>query len=84
MESQRRYTEAELASVAVPTVAVYGSETRPRLRHIAEAVARFVPNGHVLMIDGADHDMLGTHPAEVAAAVMHAVRLSAGDGRPAT
>ena len=84
MESQRRYTEAEVASVAVPTVAVYGSETRARLRHIAEAVARFVPNGQVFVIDGANHDMLVTHPDQVAAANLHAIQLASEDGRRAT
>lgn len=78
MESQRRYIEAELASLTVPTVAVHGSQTRPRLRHIAEAVVRFVPNGQEFVIEDANHDMLVTHPGQVAAAIMHAVR-SAGE-----
>ena len=74
MEAQRHYRAEELAQLDVPTVVAYGSGTIPRLRHISEALARFIPGAELVPIPGADHDVLRTHPAAVAEVILRAVR----------
>ena len=74
MEANRRYHLDSLASVTVPTVVAHGSNTAARLRHVAEALARFLPKAELVAIAGADHDALNSHPAEVAEVIGRSVQ----------
>ncbi len=63
----RRYELAELQAIRVPTVVAYGSATTVELRSISEALAKLVPAATLHTIEGADHNVLLSHPDGVAA-----------------
>lgn len=77
MEADRRYAPAELDGLFVPTAIAHGSNTVPRLRHIAEALAGLIPSARLVTIDGADHEVLRTHPAGVAAIISSSIHSGA-------
>lgn len=55
--------------IAVPVLAMHGSEARAHHRRAAETIASQVERGEVASIDGAGHFGPNTHPDEVAAVV---------------
>lgn len=66
-----RLTPAEVAAVAAPVTVAAGTRTSPFVRAIAEALAA-ARGGEVVPIEGANHAMLTTHAAAVAALVERA------------
>lgn len=52
-----RVTPQLLAQIQTPTLALSGSESPPALREAAASAARALPNGRVLILPGATHDL---------------------------
>lgn len=70
-----RHSRASLAALAVPTVVAYGTASPAATRTIVEALAGALGSGRTVAVEGADHAMLLTHPAEVAQVIKrHAAR----------
>lgn len=65
----RYFSEAELASIKVPVVACYGTETAEVLRTCAATLAATLPDCELVAIEGADHYLASSHPARVAEVV---------------
>jgi pimeloyl-ACP methyl ester carboxylesterase len=59
--------------VPVPVVAGRGTRSGPHLQRAAEELAAAVPDGELVVIEGADHGAHLTHPAEFAAFARRAV-----------
>jgi pimeloyl-ACP methyl ester carboxylesterase len=47
-----------LANVGQPTLAIAGGASPPFLREVADALARSLPNGRSVTIEGATHDIV--------------------------
>ena len=56
----------EPASVAVPVVAARGTTSSSHHRRTAEDLARLVPDGELVEVEGAGHGVHLTHPAALA------------------
>jgi pimeloyl-ACP methyl ester carboxylesterase len=55
--SEGRLSPDLLAKVRKPTLAIAGSASPPFMRQIAETIARALPSGKSVIIDGATHDL---------------------------
>lgn len=58
-----------LADMAVPTLVLAGGLDREEYRVSGHYLERKMPNAHLVVIEGGEHNMQETHPAEVAAAI---------------
>lgn len=58
--------EGGLESLAMPVIVVYGTETLAEMPVICENIAARMPDVGVATVDGAEHNVLMTHPAQVA------------------
>ena len=61
-----RLTSALLASVAVPTLVVWGEESHPAVRRANDLLGRCIPGAARATIAGAAHFMIATHPGQCA------------------
>ena len=59
----------DLPTFPVPVIAGHGGESRPHHQESARTLAAGVPDGELVVIDGASHGAHLTHPAEFAALV---------------
>ncbi|MEO7460221.1 MAG: alpha/beta hydrolase [Acidimicrobiales bacterium] len=62
--------------VSVPVVAAHGSESSGHHRQTAVALADAVPNGELVVVDGASHGVHLTHPAALAMLARRALELA--------
>ena len=62
----RDYTVDELSSVGVPVLVVNGTQTVPPFTRVGEALARLLPDARRVLIEGAGHAALASHPAQIA------------------
>lgn len=58
-----------LESLAMPVIVVFGTNTAPDIPVICEAIAERMPDVGVASIEGAEHDVLTSHPAQLAGLV---------------
>ena len=61
-----RLTPALLATVATPTLVVWGQASHPAVRRTNELLGRHIPNAARTAINGASHFMIATHPQQFA------------------
>ena len=61
-----RLTPALLATVATPTLVVWGQASHPAVRRANELLGRHIPNAARAAINGASHFMIATHPQQFA------------------
>jgi pimeloyl-ACP methyl ester carboxylesterase len=74
-----RFTPAALASVAVPTLVVWGEASHPAVRRANDLLGRCIPGAVRATIEGAAHFMIATHPKQFADLVArHVGRSSLG------
>ena len=73
MESIRGHAPFDPAAVTVPVVAGCGSASEARHRESAERLAAAVPDGELVVIEGAGHGAHMSHPREFAALIRQAV-----------
>jgi pimeloyl-ACP methyl ester carboxylesterase len=66
MESIRGDAPFEPSAVGVPVVAGSGAVSEPRHRDSAARLAATVPDGELVVIDGAGHGAHMSHPREFA------------------
>ena len=67
-------TRLDLASVTVPVVAGFGSESPERFHLSAKAVAAGVPHGEVYEVQGSSHGVHLSHPSDFAGFVRAVLR----------
>ncbi len=70
-------TVEELHSISVPTLALYGENSRPFHRRMSEIVAKKVPAGRLQRLPGAGHMSPLTHPQLIAEALDAQIQSSA-------
>lgn len=58
-----------LADMTVPTLVLAGALDREEYTVSGQYLERKMPNAHLVVIEGGEHNMQETHPAEVAAAI---------------
>ena len=58
-----------LAEMTVPTLVLAGALDREEYTVSGQYLERKMPNAHLEVIDGGEHNMQETHPAEVAEAI---------------
>ena len=68
-----------LQSIDVPTMVVRGGNSHPAMRRIAELLHASIPRAHLVTIEGGNHFLPSSHPAEIAALIRQHV-----DETPAT
>jgi len=68
---------AEVRALQVPTVVMMGERTPVESAHVSRTLAEALPEACLVVLQGAGHQFLRTHPVEVAAAI----RGQAGDGQ---
>jgi pimeloyl-ACP methyl ester carboxylesterase len=68
---------AEVGGLRVPTVVLMGEQTPVESAQVSRTLAAALPDGRLVVLQGAGHQFLRTHPEEVAAAI----RGQAGDTR---
>lgn len=61
--------EGALESLEMPVIVVYGTETMPDMPVICENIAARMPDVGVATVEGAEHNVLMTHPAQLAGLV---------------
>jgi pimeloyl-ACP methyl ester carboxylesterase len=49
---------AQLRSIKVPTLVIYGSESPALMGPAAKALADVLPDGHIRVLDGQSHDIV--------------------------
>jgi pimeloyl-ACP methyl ester carboxylesterase len=57
-----RLTPQSLATVAVPTLVVWGEASHPAVRRVNDLLSRYIPQADRVTIAGAAHFMIATHP----------------------
>jgi pimeloyl-ACP methyl ester carboxylesterase len=72
-------SEEILQSIDVPTMVVRGGNSHPAMRRIAELLHASIPRAQLVTIEGGNHFLPSSHPAEIAALIRQHV-----DGTPAT
>jgi pimeloyl-ACP methyl ester carboxylesterase len=80
MESIRGPAPFDAGDVAVPVVAGCGSESEPRHQQSAERLAATVPDGELVVIEGAGHGAHMSHPREFADFVRRVVERGSASG----
>jgi pimeloyl-ACP methyl ester carboxylesterase len=65
----------DLAAVPVPVVVGRGTTSPPHLLDGADELARLLPDGRLVVVDGAGHNAHATHPEAVAAMARRALEL---------
>lgn len=65
-----RFTAADAGAVRCPVLHVCGTESGEWFRQVREQVLGWFPQAGDVVIDGADHTLAITHPAEIAAALV--------------
>ena len=68
-----------LQSIDIPTMVVRGGNSHPAMRRIAELLHASIPGAQLVTIEGGNHFLPSSHPAEIAALIRQHV-----DGTPAT
>jgi pimeloyl-ACP methyl ester carboxylesterase len=68
----RSYGMNELRTFPTPTVVVNGTNSPGIFKQVGASLARLLPDVQPVTIAGAGHQMLDTHPAEVAAIIVSA------------
>jgi len=61
-----RLTPASLATVATPTLVVWGEDSHPAVRRANDLLGRYIPGAVHATIAGASHFMIATHPKQFA------------------
>ncbi len=61
--------DGTLESLAMPVIVVYGTETMPDMPVICETIAARMPDVGVATVEGAEHNVLMSHPAQLAGLV---------------
>ena len=72
MRDTRPVNEAELASIAAPTLALYGEHSD--LRASSEPLLRVMPNAQIQILEGCTHSILWEATAQVRARVLAFLR----------
>jgi pimeloyl-ACP methyl ester carboxylesterase len=62
----RSYDTTEFTHVTVPSFIASGAASPATLRHVAQALADFLPQASLVDVEGADHGMIDTHPSDIA------------------
>lgn len=65
-----RTSAAELASLVVPTTMLCGAHTTAESMVVSRLIAAALPDASLIVLQGAGHQFLRSHPAEVAAAAL--------------
>jgi len=66
------------ASLTIPVIAAYGSESRPHHQETARTLAAAAPRAELVVVEGAGHGVHLTHPAAVAELVRRALVVAEG------
>ncbi len=77
-----RFTTADAERVRCPVAHVAGTRSGPWFRQVRELVLTWFPRAEDVVIDGADHSLAMTHPAEIAAALHPFIRRHPLPDRP--
>lgn len=75
---RERYARAGLGALAMPVAVVFGSNSPPLARSIAERLAAAVANGRAECLAGADHGMLASHAPQIAGLIGRTAGWAAG------
>lgn len=67
-------TLADLASVHVPVLVVYGSTSHAAMQACNQALVQHMPQARLQVLDGANHFMIGSHAAELGQLVEQHIR----------
>ena len=73
LEAIRGTAPYEPEQLDVPVLAGYGTRSRPYHQEAARRLAALAPQGELVVVDGAGHDVQASHPAEFEAFVRRAV-----------
>ncbi|XIA64583.1 alpha/beta fold hydrolase [Bradyrhizobium sp. TZ2] len=71
-----RLTPASLATLAVPTLVVWGGASHPAVTRANDLLSRYIPDADRAAIAGAAHFMIATHPKQFANLVARHVEQS--------
>jgi pimeloyl-ACP methyl ester carboxylesterase len=66
---REHHTRENLAALSMPVTVAYGTKSPAVAKLVAQRLAATVKNGKAVPLDGADHGMLATHAAAVAALI---------------
>ncbi len=61
-----RFAAADAQRVRCPVAHVAGTRSGPRFRQVRELVLTWFPHAEDVVINGANHSLAMTHPAEIA------------------
>ncbi len=75
-----RYDPARLEGFDVPTIVAYGTASPAANALIAASLTEHLPGSRLVAIDGANHGLLDTHPAEVAELLVAALTAAGPPG----
>lgn len=64
-----RFAREDAHRISCPVLFIGGSKSGPWFAQVRELILDWLPRAHNVMIEGADHSLILTHPREVAAAL---------------
>lgn len=67
-------TLQEFATVSVPTLVICGNTSHAAMQRCNQLLVQRLPNAKLLALEGANHFMIGTHPAELARLIDEHIR----------